>query len=112
MIGCPNILEAAALGSLAVGVGREDEALYSQRSWKVVKARTHQENLSASLDLISGWMFVGGPKGLRGWPLEKFTAETRFGEFKNPVSLVLADGDHQALYTVEEARLRRWTLKY
>jgi hypothetical protein len=111
LVGCPRVLFAADAGNLAVSVGREDEAIYSVQSWKVITQRSGLENRCAAFHAGTGWVLVGDAQGLRAWNKDKFALQHRYDEFKGGVGQLAIGSNSQTLYTVEKSTLRRWTLK-
>jgi hypothetical protein len=103
-------LFAGEVGTLAVVIGLEEEALYSPRSWKVMAARSGEKNSCAAVDGASGWVFVGGPSGLRAWHLTRFQEPVRLDAFKEGVVQLALDGRQRMLFSAEKAAVRRWKI--
>jgi hypothetical protein len=110
LVGCGAPFFAADLGSMVVGVGAEDEVLYSHSSWRVAAARKIEGATCATFDPGSGWVLVGDGRGLRGWAAEKFSAPLRFDAIKEKLLQLAVSPPRRTLFTLERRVLRRWTL--
>ncbi len=109
--GCASPFFAAEAGTVALVVGREESALYSPTTWKPVAAREGEKNSCAAVDAASGWVFVGGPQGLRAWHTNRFQEPVRLDAVQEGILQLALDGRRRTLFSVERNAVRRWTIR-